>query len=128
MVYKSGSNRGRMATSTQTDEATVPKIPNTIPIHQDFVMGAGIIEPGNTFEWNVGHGDVVENRTKRRVYVHLPMTNLNTERKAKIQLNQQDEVLEEGDGAFVSLVNAGDILTVKSVEDVSAEVIVLDSN
>lgn len=111
-----------------TDEATVAKIPNTIPIHQDFVMGAGIIEPGKTFEWNVGYGDVIESRSKRNVYIHVPMTNLNKDQKARIQLDDRDDVLEEGDGAFVSLVNAGDIVSVKSVGEVPAEVVILDSN
>ena len=49
--------------------------------------------------------------------------------KAKVRLAGRDEsVLQEGDGAFVSQVNAGDILSVESVGEEDAEVLVLDSN
>ena len=108
------------------EEAAVPKIPDTIPIHADFVMGAGIIAPSSTFQWNVGAGDIVESKKKRNVYVHLPMTK---QGKSKVKLNgQEDAVLEEGDGAFVTMVNAGDLLQVESIGEAEAEVIVLDSN
>jgi hypothetical protein len=36
--------------------------------------------------------------------------------------------LSEGDGAFIEGVNVGDVLSVESVGDVEAEVIVLDSD
>ncbi|KAJ5908986.1 Pirin [Penicillium taxi] len=108
------------------EEAAVPKIPETIPIHADFIMGAGIIEPATTFKWNVGAGDIVESKKKRNVYIHLPMTKKG---KSKVRLNGSDDtILEEGDGAFVSMVNAGDSLSVESIGEVEAEVIVLDSN
>jgi hypothetical protein len=49
--------------------------------------------------------------------------------KAKVKLNGlEDSVLEEGDGAFITLVNAGDAFSVESVGEADAEVIVLDSN
>jgi len=116
---------GPEATPTQED-AAVPKIPDTIPIHADFVMGAGIIEPNATFKWNVGAGEVVSSKKKRNVYIHLPMTK---QGKMKIRLNGSDDaILEEGDGAFVTGVNAGDALRVESIGDVEAEVIVLDSD
>lgn len=116
---------GPEATPVEED-AAVPKIPETIPIHADFVMGAGIITPSTTFKWNVGAGDVVESKKKRNVYIHLPMTK---QGKAKIKIDgRQDAVLEEGDGAFVSMVNAGDWLQVESIGEAEAEVIVLDSN
>lgn len=116
---------GPEATPAQ-EEAAEPKIPDTIPIHADFVMGAGIIEPGSTFSWTVGAGDAVSQKKKRNVYVHLPMTK---QGKAKVKLNGlEDSVLEEGDGAFITLVNAGDSFSVESVGDADAEVIVLDSN
>ncbi|KAJ5215110.1 hypothetical protein N7468_010789 [Penicillium chermesinum] len=116
---------GPEATPAEED-AAVPKIPDTIPIHADFVMGAGIIAPNETFKWNVGAGDVVESKKKRNVYIHLPMTK---QGKSKVKLNGREEaVLEEGDGAFVTLVNAGDLLQVESVGEAEAEVIVLDSN
>lgn len=109
------------------EEAAIPKIPDTIPIHADFVMGAGIIEPGQKFQWTVGAGeDVVSRKKKRNVYVHLPMTKNG---KAQIRLDHRDEaVLSEGDGAFITGVNAGDVLSVESVGDAEAEVIVLDSD
>jgi hypothetical protein len=37
-------------------------------------------------------------------------------------------VLEEGDGAFVEGVNVGDVISVESLGETEAEVIVLDSN
>ncbi|KAJ5153136.1 Quercetin 2-3-dioxygenase [Penicillium canariense] len=108
------------------EDAAIPKIPDTIPIHADFVMGAGIIEPSSAFTWNVGSGEVVSSKKKRNVYIHLPMTN---QGKSKVRLNgSEDAVLEEGDGAFITQVNAGDLLRVESIGEVEAEVIVLDSN
>ncbi|KAL4963667.1 pirin family protein [Aspergillus stella-maris] len=116
---------GPEATPKQEEEA-VPAIEGTIPIHADFVMGAGIIEPSDRFEWTVGGGDVVSKKRKRNVYVHLPMTKAG---KAKIRLDsREDAVLEEGDGAFITGVNAGDVLGVESVGEAEAEVIVLDSD
>ncbi|CAI7595892.1 hypothetical protein PCG10_004119 [Penicillium crustosum] len=116
---------GPEATPAQED-AAVPKIPGTIPIHADFVMGAGIIEPASTFKWTVGAGEAVESKKKRNVYIHLPMTK---QGKSKVMIDgREDAVLEEGDGAFVTMVNAGDALRVESVGEVEAEVIVLDSN
>ncbi len=104
------------------EKAAEPSIPGTIAIHADFVMAAGIIAPGSRFEWNVGAkaGDA----TKRKVYVHLPMTKGG---KAKIRLDGRDDVLVEGDGAFVDGVNAGDKLVVESVGEAEAEVVVLDT-
>ncbi|KAI9932436.1 hypothetical protein ASPWEDRAFT_33340 [Aspergillus wentii DTO 134E9] len=108
------------------EEAATPKIPDTIPIHADFVMGAGIIEPSKTFQWTVGAGDAVSSQKKRKVYIHLPMTKKG---QAKIKLDHRETaVMEEGDGAFVTGVNAGDVLHVESIGDAEAEVIVLDSD
>lgn len=117
---------GPEATAKEEMEA-VPAIAETIPIHADFVMGAGIIAPQGRFEWSVGAGsDVVSKKKKRNVYVHLPMTKGG---KAKIRLDRrEDAVLEEGDGAFITGVNAGDVLGVESVGEAEAEVIVLDSD
>lgn len=116
---------GSEATPAEED-AAIPRIADTIPVHADFVMGAGIIEPAATFKWNVGAGEVVNFRKKRNVYIHLPMTK---QGKSKVKLDGRDDaVLEEGDGAFVTMVNAGDLLRVESVGEEEAEVIVLDSN
>lgn len=115
---------GPEAIPAQEDAAT-PKIPETIPIHADFVMGAGIIAPNDNFKWNVGAGEVVSSKRKRNVYIHLPMTKQGMSR-IKID-GREDAVLEEGDGAFITQVNAGDMLRVESVGEVEAEVIVLDS-
>ncbi|CAG8943823.1 unnamed protein product [Penicillium salamii] len=116
---------GPEATPAQ-ENAAEPKVPGTIPIHADFVMGAGIIEPASTFKWTVGAGEAVESKKKRNVYIHLPMTK---QGMSKIKIDgREDAVLEEGDGAFITMVNAGDALRVESVGEVEAEVIVLDSN
>lgn len=111
--------------SAADEKAAIPKIPNTIPIHNDFIMGAGLIAPGRKFMWTVGAGDVAESKMDRKVYVHLPMTKNGS---AKIRLDgREDAVLSEGDGAFISNVNAGDELSVESIGKAEAEVIVLDS-
>ncbi|KAJ5201466.1 uncharacterized protein N7498_006129 [Penicillium cinerascens] len=116
---------GPEATPAQ-EAAAIPKIPDTIPIHADFVMGAGIIAPNSTFKWNVGAGEVISSKKKRNVYIHLPMTK-NGLMKIKLD-SREDAILEEGDGAFITGVNAGDTLSVESIGDVEAEVIVLDSD
>ncbi|KAH8662031.1 RmlC-like cupin domain-containing protein [Xylariales sp. PMI_506] len=112
---------GPDATSEQ-EAAAEGTIPNTIPIHADFVMAAGIIAPQQTFEWTIG-AKATES-TKRKVYVHVPMTKGG---KAKIRLDGRDDILSEGDGAFIDGVNAGDKLSVESVGEVDAEVVVLDT-
>ena len=115
--------KGGVDATAEQEKVAEPTIPDTIPIHADFVMGAGIIAPGTKFEWIVGAKTT--EATKRKVYVHLPMTKVG---KAKIKLDGRDEtVLEEGDGAFVDLVAAGDKLTVESVGEAEAEVVVLDT-
>ncbi len=58
--------------SAADEAAAEPALPDTIPIHADFVMGAGILAPGARFEWTVGAAVAVEER--RKVYLHLPMT------------------------------------------------------
>jgi hypothetical protein len=90
-------------------------------------MGAGIIGVDKRFKWTVGGGeDVVRNKQDRKVYVHLPMTKNGN---AKIRLaGREDAVLAEGDGAFISGVNVGDVLSVESIGEAEAEVVVLDSN
>jgi len=115
--------KGGEDATAQEEKTAEPVIPETIPIHADFVMGAGIIEPTNKFEWTVGGG--ATDQTKRKVYVHLPMTKGG---KAKIRLDgREDAELFEGDGAFIEGVNAGDKLAVESIGDAEAEVIVLDT-
>lgn len=90
-------------------------------------MSAGIIGVDKRFKYTVGGGeDVVRSRSNRNVYIHLPMTKNGN---AKIRLaGREDAVLSEGDGAFVSQVNVGDILSVESIGEAEAEVVVLDSN
>jgi len=107
----------------EDEKAAVPAVEGTIPIHADLVMGAGIIEPGKSASWKIGGDDAVRSKTGRHVYVHLPICKTG----AKIQLGQQ-AVLEEGDGAFVSDVNAGDELLVESIGNGKAEVVILDSD
>lgn len=118
-----------MDATKQEEEAAVPTLEGTIPIHADFVMAAGIIAPEQRFEWKVGadarFGPDSKQSSKRKVFVHLPMTKNGA---AKIKLDGRDDaVLEEGDGAFVDSVNAGDKLVVESVGSAEAEVVILDS-
>ena len=108
------------------EEAAEPALPNTIPIHADFVMGAGIIGVDKRFKWTVGASDAVRKATGRNVYVHVPMCKNGS---AKIRLDgREDAVLGEGDGAFVTGVNAGDVLSFESIGEAEAEVVVLDSD
>jgi quercetin 2,3-dioxygenase len=117
--------------SAAEEKAAVPTIPETIPIHADLLMAAGIIKPDARFKYVVG-GTVEEgkpairNLEDRKVYIHVPMTKNGD---AKVRLDGRgDVVLSEGDGAFVSGVKAGDVLNVESVGEAEAEVVVLDSN
>ncbi|KAL7947276.1 RmlC-like cupin domain-containing protein [Trichoderma barbatum] len=113
---------GEDATAQEEADAE-PTIPDTIPIHADFVMGAGIIAPEGKFVWKVG-GDAGQ-KTQRKVYVHLPMLKGG---KAKIRLDgREDAELSEGDGAFVDGVQIGDKLMVESIGEAEAEVVVLDT-
>lgn len=113
---------GEDATAQEEAEAE-PTIPNTIPIHADFVMGAGIIAPEGKFEWTVGGGAAQKNQ--RKVFIHLPMLKGG---KARIRLDgREDAELSEGDGAFVEGVYIGDRLIVESIGEEEAEVIVLDT-
>jgi len=115
--------KGGVEASAEQETAAEPMVPESIPIHADFVMAAGIIREGDVFEWNVGAK--VTEATKRKVYIHLPMTKNG---KSRVRLDGRDgAVLEEGDGAFVDNVRAGDKLSVESVGEVEAEVIVLDT-
>jgi len=113
--------------SEAEEQQAEASIPETIPIHADLVMAAGIIGVDKRFKYIVGgEGDVVRNKSDRKVYVHLPMTKNGN---AKIRLaGRENAVLAEGDGAFVSGVNAGDVLSVESIGEAEAEVVVLDSN
>ncbi|TLD22384.1 hypothetical protein PspLS_07966 [Pyricularia sp. CBS 133598] len=113
---------GPEATAAEEKEAA-PAVEGTIPIHADFAMGAGLIAPEQTFTWKVGSQGT--QATKRKVYVHVPMTKGG---KAKVRLDGRDDaVLEEGDGAFVDGVNVGDKLNFESVGTAEAEVVVLDT-
>lgn len=112
--------------NAEEEKAAIPTLKGTIPIHADLLMGAAIIAAGNAFKWKVGGEEAVRDKTGRKVYVHFPMTK---DGKAKLRLVGKEEVeLEEGDGAFVSEVNAGDELVIESVGEEEAEVVILDSN
>ncbi|KAG9789858.1 hypothetical protein KCU88_g1394, partial [Aureobasidium melanogenum] len=109
----------------EDEKAAIPAKEGTIPIHADVVFSAGIIPPGEAFHYKVGAGDAVTSKSDRKVYIHLPDTKGG---KAKIRLDgREDAVLGEGDGAYVTSVNASDLLKVESVGDAEAEVVVIDS-
>lgn len=116
--------------SPKDEEEAAPTIPDTIPIHADMLMGAALIGSERTFQWLVGcdatGNSAVSSKQGRRVYVHLPMTK---DGNARIKLDGRDAaILDEGDGAFITNVNAGDKLNLSSIGNAEAEVIVLDSN
>ena len=108
----------------EDEKAAIPVKEGTIPVHADLVFSAGIIEPGKTFEYKIGGDDYVTSKSDRKTYIHLPATQGG---KAKVKL-ANDTVLSEGDGAYVSSVNAGDVLTFESVGTADAEIVVLDSS
>jgi hypothetical protein len=111
--------------SAAEEKAAEATLPDTIPIHADMVMAAGIIGVDKRFKWIVG-GDAVKKTSNRNVYIHVPMTKNGN---AKIRIDgRENAVLSEGDGAFVSGVNAGDVLSVESIGEAEAEVVVLDSD
>jgi quercetin 2,3-dioxygenase len=116
---------GPKATADE-EKAAVPATAGTIPIHADLMFSAGIIPKGEAFDYKIGGAQAVRNTTDRKAYVHLPMAKGG---KAKVKLaGREDSILQEGDGAFVSKVNAGDVLSIESIGDEEAEVLVLDSN
>ena len=92
-------------------------------------MAAGIIGVDKRFKWTVGggeKGELVREKEGRKVYVHVPMMKGGS---AKIRIDgREDAVLGEGDGAFISDVNAGDVLGFESIGEAEAEIIVLDSD
>ncbi len=113
---------GEEATAQEEKDAE-PVVADSIPIHADFAMGAGIIAPEKAFEWVIGGKATQAN--KRKVFVHLPMTKAG---KSKIRIDgREDAELAEGDGVFIEGVNAGDKLAVESIGSADAEVIVLDT-
>ncbi|KAJ4147478.1 hypothetical protein LMH87_001992 [Akanthomyces muscarius] len=115
--------KGGPEATPQQEKDAEPTVAESIPIHADFAMGAGIIDPEKTFEWVAGAKSTEAN--KRKVYVHLPMTQSG---KAKIRIDgREDAELAEGDGAFVEGVHAGDKLAIESIGSAAAEVIVLDT-
>lgn len=121
---------GPGATASE-EKAAVPTIEGTIPIHADLLMGAAIIPEGTAFPWKIGGRDgddaAVRSKSNRKIYIHLPMTKGGLS-KVRLSGGTEDIVLEEGDGAYVENVNAGDELFVESIGEAEAEVVVLDSN
>ena len=113
---------GKKASAAQ-EQAAIPAIDGTIPIHADFVMGASIIAAGSSATWSVGNGGVTS-KEDRKIYIHLPMSHGG---QSKIRL-LDGTVLAEGDGAFISNMNAGDAMKIESVGIAEAEVVILDSN
>lgn len=115
--------------SAEEEKVGEAALPDTIPIHADLVMSAGIIGVDKRFKYTVGRsddGEVVRNKENRKVYIHVPMTKKGA---AKIRIDgRESAVLGEGDGAFVSAVNAGDVLSFESIGEAEAEVVILDSN
>ncbi|KAI4194922.1 MAG: hypothetical protein LQ350_007498 [Teloschistes chrysophthalmus] len=113
---------GGVAASTAGQAlARLPVVPGSMPINADFLMAAAIIDDGKSAVWWVGGGGVVDSKTERHVYVHVPMG----AGGSKVRLADQT-VLGEGDGAFVTNVSVGDKVVVESVGVAEVEVVVLD--
>jgi len=120
---------GVNASTAEETEAT-PSLANTIPIHADLMMGAGILSKGETWAWGIGGTnfgeDLVKKTNGRRIYLHLAMTSGSTG-KAKIRVDGREE-LGEGDGCYVEGLRSGDKLTVESFGVADAEIVILDSD
>lgn len=115
--------RAGVEASAQDEAAAVPTLADTIPVHADLVMAAGLLAPAARFVWTVGEGR--QQATQRKVFVHLPMTQKG---RAQIRVDgREDAVLSEGDGAFIEGVRAMDRLVIESVGTAEAEVVLLDS-
>ncbi|KAL8946291.1 MAG: hypothetical protein Q9222_007292 [Ikaeria aurantiellina] len=123
VVLVSPLKAGKDATPEQ-EKAAVPTVGGTIPIHADFLMGAAIIAQNSSVTWVIGGHEAVASKQDRKVYVHLPMAKGG---KAKVRL-PNGLILGEGDGAFVTKVDAGDALEIQSVGVDEAEVVVFDSD
>ncbi|KAI1801732.1 RmlC-like cupin [Daldinia bambusicola] len=104
------------------EKVAEPTTEGTIPIHTDFVMGAALIPLQEKFGWVVGARATESN--KRKIYIHAPLTKKG---QSKVRFDDRDEALNEGDGAFIDGVNAGDRLTVESTGEVEAQVVLLDT-
>ena len=114
---------GKKASPAQ-EQAAIPAMPDTIPIHADMLMGASIIAHNSSATWTIGGHGAVTSKQDRKIYVHIPMTK---DGKCKIRM-PDGTILAEGDGAFVTGVDAGDALEIQSVGVAEAEVVILDSN
>jgi quercetin 2,3-dioxygenase len=92
--------------------------PETIGIHTDFHMFAGILQPGNKIVHKIQ--ETLSNKNKaRRSYVHLTSTGG--------QLKVNDGILlKPGDGAFITEVVGGEEVIFESVGDKDAEFVVFD--
>lgn len=119
---------GPSATPAEEKEAKAAK-EGTIAVHADLIFSAGILEPKKTFQYQVGGDgeDIVRSQSNRNVYVHLTESE-KWEKKSRVRLaGREDIVLGEGDAAFVKNVNVGDVLTVESLGETDAEVVIIDS-
>ncbi|KAK6369233.1 hypothetical protein LTR64_007396 [Lithohypha guttulata] len=119
---------GPSATPAEEKEGK-PAKEGTIPIHADLVFSAGILEPKKVFQYKVGGEgeDLVRSKSNRNVYVHLTESE-KWDKKSRVKLaGRENIVLGEGDAAFVTKVNVGDVLTVESLGETDAEVVIIDS-
>lgn len=91
-----------------------------IAMHADLSMDASILGPGKT----VVHEAVTEG--KRNVYVHLVMTGKTQPKTGGAKIKVGDQVLGEGDGAFIKLANDTRQVQVESVGDKAAEFLLFD--
>lgn len=117
--------KGGIRASKEQEAKAEPVVQGTIPVHADLLFGAGIIAPGKTFVWNVGGADAVKAEKDRKVYVYLPQLKGG---QSQISLNGDESILSEGDGAFITSVNARDEISFTSIGKEEAEVVVLDAN
>lgn len=67
--------KGGVNATMEQEIAAEAVVEGTIPIHTDFLFGAGIVPRGKAFSWKVGgEDDVVTSKLDRKMCVYLPMT------------------------------------------------------
>ncbi|CAG8568257.1 3894_t:CDS:2 [Paraglomus brasilianum] len=88
---------------------------NTVGIHSDFHFYASLLEPEKSVVYKANG----EQDDERKIYIH------NTGTGGVIKVNEET-VLNEGDGAFVTEIKGSEEIVFESVGDKTAEFVIID--
>ncbi|KAL1637525.1 hypothetical protein SLS56_000663 [Neofusicoccum ribis] len=91
-----------------------------IPLHADLSMSASLLEPG----LKVRHQLVADG--ERKVYLHVVMSGREQPKEGGAAIKIGDQVLREGDGAYVRGLKGPGEVVVESVGDKRAEFLLFD--